>query len=294
MKTELEFTQQALPYFQGLLEEFRGNIEIISTQAWQPMWSASRADAVFTVRQYGQIWQLLVDCKTGTYPTQVAEAIMQLQNVPNNEPYTYPVLVLPWLSETVMKLCSQAGVGCVGLEGNHRLNFGGLYAISRGASKPKTALKTLQSLFQGKSARVLRLMLRQPERHWRMQALAEEAQISLGQIHKVSQALLAKGWLEKRSDGIRIAQADEVISAWRDQPQQRSQRTFYTLKHSAALQKALQPNDGTHWLYSGFSAADWLVAPLEAGGITLAASRLEPGRAVATLAGGVEFGPRRA
>lgn len=35
------------------------------------------------------------------------------------------------------------------------------------------------------------------------------------------------------------------------------------------------------------SAADWLVAPVEAGGITLAASRVEPGRAVATLAGGV-------
>ena len=257
MKTELEFTQQALPYFQGLLEEFRGNIEIVDITR-EPMWPATRADAVFTVEQYGQTWQLLVNCKTGTYPTQVAKAIMQLRDAPNREPNTYPVLVLPWLSETVMKLCSQAGVGCVGLEGNYRLNFGGLYALSRGASKPKTALKTLQSLFQGKSARVLRLMLRQPERHWRMQALAEEAQVSLGQIHKVSQALLTKGWLEKRSDGIRIAQADELISAWRDQPQQRSQRSFYTIKHGAALQKALQPNDGTHWLHAGFSAADWL------------------------------------
>ncbi|MEY2882601.1 MAG: hypothetical protein RL490_325 [Pseudomonadota bacterium] len=35
------------------------------------------------------------------------------------------------------------------------------------------------------------------------------------------------------------------------------------------------------------AAADWLVAPVEAGGITLAASRFEPGRAVATLVGGI-------
>jgi hypothetical protein len=49
-----------------------------------------------------------------------------------------------------------------------------------------------------------------------------------------------------------------LIAEWRGQYRQAPKKTFYTLKHGAGLQKALQPQNSNHWLYAGYSAADWL------------------------------------
>jgi hypothetical protein len=141
---------------------------------------------------------------------------------------TYSVLVLPWLSESVMEQCKQAGVGCLGLNGNYHIAFGGFFATKSGAPKPKSETKALQSLFKGKAARVLRAILRHPNKTWTNRELADTAGVSLGMTHKVKVALEERGWI----DGLRLTQAEELLYEWRDLKPAKPRQTYYTVQHS--------------------------------------------------------------
>jgi hypothetical protein len=205
VKSDLEFEKSAQSYVQDLFSTFQDTLQILNISKHQNLVTEARryqVDSIIRVLQQEQVWDVLVEHKNVAYPSQVAGGILQVQTMQKNRPNTYGILVVPWLSETVMQQCSEAGIGCVGLNGNYRLGFGGFYAISRGASTPKPESKTLQGLFHNKSARVLRWMLRQPEQAWRLQEIANSTGVSLGQIHKITQALLARGWLEKQPQGL--------------------------------------------------------------------------------------------
>jgi hypothetical protein len=250
------FENEAADYFLGWLTQHSQAIRVVSSQL-QTHLGDSRADLLCRVEQNNQEWLLLAEFKNYAYPSQInlSQTILHMKSIKAR--HIYPILILPWLSDSVMKLCQESGIGCIGLNGNHHVAFGGFYAVRSGASTPKAESKALQGLFRGKAARVLRALLRDPAHSWTNRELADAAGVSLGMTHKVKVALLERGWVE----GLRLTQAEELLHEWREQKTTKPRQTFYTLQHGAALEKILQPNTGEHWLYAGYSAANWL-APL--------------------------------
>ena len=59
------------------------------------------------------------------------------------------------------------------LGGNARIAFGGVFIERTVADKPVAEQRELKSLFRPKSAQVLRAMLRDPGRAWRVTELSE-------------------------------------------------------------------------------------------------------------------------
>ncbi len=263
-KTEWDLVQQArekltvvfdaIPDIQ--IQRKQKNARIFKTEQ-----ASLLADFTLEIRNQNTDWQIVVETKNTTYLSHLSTVILQLSQVVKlSSEHIYPVLIVPWLSEQVMGYCANANIGCMDLEGNFRLVFGGIYALSRGAPAPIAEQKSLKSLFSPKSSRVLRTLLRKPKQTWRIQNLAQTAEVSLGHAHKVKLALEERGWLEKQATGIYLSQPKELLEAWSMaySSQNFEKQRFYTLKHGKALSQVLQANDGQHLLYASFSAADWL------------------------------------
>ena len=239
------------------------SVRVPNSKAEQPNVSqavSARRDWVFKVKDQTMTWEIFAEVKNTSHPSRLIGAILRLATLDHPD-HQYGVLIVPWMSEKLMNLCLIHKVGCVDLEGNGVLRFGNIFARSVGNPPPKQETQSLKSLFATKATRVLRLMLRDPNRTWRTQPLADTAEVSLGYIHKITEALNERGWLEKTKQGVRLLDPKEVLETWRDTYTPLPTRTFYTLKHGKVLQEALGENNGQHWIYTGFSAADWL-APL--------------------------------
>jgi hypothetical protein len=69
---------------------------------------------------------------------------------------------------------------------NNTLTFGQVYIEQEGEQNPFAEKRDLRSLYSPKAARVLRVLLTDPKKAWRVQALAEEAEVSLGQVSNVA------------------------------------------------------------------------------------------------------------
>jgi hypothetical protein len=264
-KTEWDLVQQAREKLTAMFDAIP-DIQIQREQKNERIFKTEQAsllaDFTLEISNQNTDWQIVVETKNTTYLSRLSTAILQLSQVVkiSSEHNIYPVLIVPWLSDQVMSYCANANIGCMDLEGNFRLVFGGIYALSRGAPAPMSQQQSLKSLFSPKSSRVLRTLLRNPKQTWRIQNLAQTAEVSLGHAHKVKLALEERGWLEKQAMGIYLSHPKELLEAWTAAYSSQSviKQRFYTLKHGKALNQALQANDGQHWLYASFSAADWL------------------------------------
>ena len=206
---------------------------------------------------------MLLEFKTSGQPRHVREAIHQLSYVSQYFPERpIQIVMAPYLSEEARALCQEAGVAYADLEGNCRIVLDGLFIERSVATKPAAERRELKSLFAPKSARVLRQMLRDPYRTWRVVDLSEEVGVSLGLVSNVRQALLQREWAEADSEGLRLTQPDALLDEWRDayQPPAGEWFSFHTPLHGRAFDDAVRAairRPGRVALAS-FSAAQWL------------------------------------
>jgi hypothetical protein len=169
-----------------------------------------------------------------------------------------------------------AGVGFADLAGNCHLAFGRVYIEKSAAENPFRKRRVQRSLFAAKSERVLRLLLAEPNRMWRVAQLAEKAQVSLGQVSNLRRRLLDQEWAVVEKGGLRLSRPRELLEAWRQAHRLDPERSdsAYTLLHGEALDKALrallaEAGDGRHALLASYSAARWLAPFARVAGVYL-------------------------
>lgn len=209
---------------------------------------------------------LFCDVKSSGQPRHVRLALIQLRNdVVHREQNATPVLIAPYLSHDAQALCREQDVGFLDLAGNARLIFGSVFIERQVASKPVAERRELRSLFKPKSAQVLRVMLRDPHRAWRVTALAEAAAVSLGHVSNVRSGLLDREWARVSDAGLFLSEPGALLDAWRAvyEPPAGTHATFYTTLHGSAFEevarRVLHPDGGTGLAaFASFSAAQWL------------------------------------
>ncbi len=209
---------------------------------------------------------LFCEVKSSGQPRHVRTALMQLRNdVVHHEQNATPVLIAPYLSHDAQALCREQNVGFLDLQGNARLIFGGVFIERQVASKPVAERRGLRSLFKPKSAQVLRVMLRDPHRAWRVTQLAKAAAVSLGHVSNVRSGLLDREWAHVSDDGLFLSEPGALLDAWSAvyEPPAGKHETLYTTLHGSAFEevarRALHADGGTGLAaFASFSAAQWL------------------------------------
>lgn len=211
---------------------------------------------------------LVVEVKSSGEPRFARDAVNQLLQIKHRfaaeDPY--PVFAAPYISDRGADICREAGVGYVDFAGNCLLDFGTVHVQRKGADNPFKRAGDLRSLYARKATRVLRIMLLDPKRSWRLQELADEADVSLGHVHKVKRALEAAEWVASDRDGLRLTEPRELLDAWASEYSFRKNeaRDFYSMERPAKTEAALSSycrESGIRCALTGFSGAN-LVAPM--------------------------------
>jgi hypothetical protein len=156
-------------------------------------------------------------------------------------------------------------VGYLDLYGNARIVFDGIFIKRVVAGSPPAERRELKSLFKPRSAQVLRVLLRDPERAWRVTELAEAAHVSLGHVSNVRVALLGRDWARVSEDGVHLSEPDALLDAWLEEyePPAGKRLGFYTTLHGSAFDDTVRPElraggENGRAILASFSAARWL------------------------------------
>ncbi len=182
-------------------------------------------------------------------------------------PHHYTILAASWLSEQSLQLCADAGTGALDLAGNYRLDFHGYHLERLGFPPPKTVTREVGAYFQGKSLRVIRLLLAQPDRPWSAQQLAEKCLISRGLATSVRNRLIEHDWLTESKRGLRVSNPASLLQTWAEWPEKTATTSLaaHTILHGSRLAEALKsmPDEGRHALLAASSAAEWMAPVLQ-------------------------------
>ncbi|WP_190239730.1 type IV toxin-antitoxin system AbiEi family antitoxin [Pelotomaculum schinkii] len=205
---------------------------------------------------------LIVEVKSNGQPRLVRDAINQLLRYKNALPNSYPVLIAPYISPQSAEICVNEGVGYIDLAGNSRLSFGQVYIYKEGKANPFNHKRDLRSLYSPKATRVLRVLLSNPGREWKMQALAEESEVSLGQVANVKSLLADREWLSFNMNGLLLNKPKQLLFEWAENYDFRRNQVhdFYSLKSVSEIEYELaricdMKNIQYVYVLTGFSGA---------------------------------------
>jgi len=232
-----------------------------------PIAKGLRPDFVLSLFANGEPWQLIVECKSDGQPRHIRSAALQVKDYVRQiaNAHTYPMVMAPFISPASAEICKEAGVGFADLAGNCHIAFDRVFIDRSVAENPYRKRRVQRSIFSPKSARILRLLLADPASVWRVAQLAEQAQVSLGQVSNLRRRLLDEEWAALEKEGLRIAKPRELLDAWRQayRPEPLRSQSFYTLLHGEALDSAVraalaEAGQGEHALLFSYSAGRWL------------------------------------
>ncbi len=209
---------------------------------------------------------LVCEVKNSGQPRIVREALLRLRDsVATFGTAAVPMLIAPYLSPLAQALCRYNGVAYLDEVGNARLALDDIFIERRSDSRPAADRRALRSLFRPRSAQVLRVLLRDPRRAWRVIDLARAADVSLGHVSNVRKGLLDREWAQLSASGLHLSAPDRLLDAWRDDYREPAgeHHAFYTVLHGAAFERAARevlgaPSGEGKALFSSFSAAQWL------------------------------------
>ncbi len=162
----------------------------------------------------GRAVTILVEAKNSGEPRLARDAVNQLLRFRSGKPDAYPVFLAPYISPAAGGICKDAGAGYIDLAGNCYLAFGSVFISREGRKNPYASARKLKSLYQPVSSRVLRVLLSDPRKAWKTQPLSDEANVSLGQIANVKQALKDREWIEEGPDGFRLRNPEQLLAEW--------------------------------------------------------------------------------
>ena len=257
------------------------NIEIIGVRHEQHLESVHQLDARIDLGHDGSRYALLMEIKSNGAPRFARSAIYQLESYiahlhrsehQDDTGQFIPMLVSSYLSPESRSICLDHNVAYLDLYGNAHLAFGPVYIERSVPDRPKSEARAQRSLFTPRAGAILRVLLRDPARAWRVTDLAEAANASLGHVSNVRKALLDREWVEVREDGLVLVQPDALLKSWRENYRQPAGHHIsgYTVLHGNLLRNRLSGslNPGPQpprAICASNSAAEW-IAPYVRGG----------------------------
>ena len=270
------------------------SVEVESVEYERKVGGAYGADGLIGLSYPGGSCALVIEVRSNGAPRFVRSGVHLLESCvarlrqsseANGGRRLIPVLVSPYLSPESRAICTDHDVAYLDLAGNARLAFDTVYIERTVADKPRSETRALRSIFTPKAAAILRVLLRDPDRAWRVADLAAQANASYGHVSNVRKALLEREWLEVRDDGAVLIQPHALLHMWRDNYHRPAGQsiTGYTHLHGRQLDERLRGKlnpypERPRAVYSLHCAAQWLAPFTRSGTQTFYAD--EPGAAV--------------
>src|SRR5213594_3592950 len=173
------------------------------------------ADLLAKFQLAGQEHTLVVEVSSLGQPRQIRASVTRLEEIRRELPDAYPVAAAVYIGPQSARILKDNNLGFVDLSGNCYLAFENVLIEKEGKRNVRPSTRPLRSLFAPRATRVVRVLLAEPQRAWRLEELAKAAQVSLGHSHNVMSRLEDLRWVERdREQRIHLGKPFDLLQAW--------------------------------------------------------------------------------
>ena len=173
----------------------------------------------------------------------------------------YHLIAAPYISETSEDICDKFNLGYIDAAGNCKFQYHSLFIHVTGNKNKEIAKRALKSIFERSSvvsSKILRFLIQDTQKIWRMKEIAEECDCSIGQVAKVKDFLINHAWMEQSQDGIKLIEIEKLLKEWSQIYDNRENETIetYTLDNIPEFEAKLQQmkmERGIDYYLTGFA-----------------------------------------
>ncbi len=179
--------------------------------------AGQRADLTVKFRLGEQEHALVVELSSLGQPRQIRAAVTRLAEIRRELPGSYPVAAAVYIGPQSARILKSNNLGYVDLSGNCYLALENVLIEKEGKRNVRPSTRPLRSLFAPRATRVVRVLLVDPARGWRLEELARAAGVSLGHAHNVVKRLEELAWVARDEDQrFRLGKPADLLESWAD------------------------------------------------------------------------------
>src|SRR3990170_4698972 len=130
------------------------------------------ADLLLKFRLGTQEHTLVLEVSSLGQPRQIRAAVTRLQEVQRGLPGAYPVAAAVYIGPQSARILKSNSLGYIDLSGNCYLAFEPVLIEKEGKRNVRPSSRPLRSLFAPRATRVVRILLTDPARIWKLEELA--------------------------------------------------------------------------------------------------------------------------
>jgi len=212
------------------------------------------------IRLNDGVMSLIAEVKSSGQPRLAREAVNQMLRYKSKVPDAYFVFIAPYISPKAAEICESEGIGYLDLSGNCLLSFDKVFIQKTDYPNRFKEKRDLKSLYTPKAERLLRVLLSNPGKNWKIKELAVESDISLGQASNVKKILFDREFLSGKRGEFSLKDPLALLREWAENYDYRKNgvQEFYSLKSVTEIENALAAycnNKKIKYALSGFSGA---------------------------------------
>ena len=158
---------------------------------------------------------MAVDVVSLGQPRQIRAAVTKMAEIRKAMPAAYPVAASVYIGSQSARILKDNNLGFVDLSGNCYLAFEHVHIEKEGKRNVRPSTRPLRSLFAPRATSVVRVLLAEASRAWRLEELAKAAAVSLGHSHNVVKRLEDLRWVERdAAQRIHLGKPADLLQAW--------------------------------------------------------------------------------
>src|SRR2546428_9086308 len=173
------------------------------------------ADLMVKFRLGEQEYLLIAEVCSLGQPRQIRAAVTRLSDIRREVPAAYPLAAAVYIAPQSARILKTKNFGYVDLSGNCYVALENALIEKEGKRNVRPSTRPLRSLFAPRATRVIRVLLVEPNRAWRLEELGRAAEVSLGHSHNVIKRLEELAWLERDdSQRFRLSKPADLLEGW--------------------------------------------------------------------------------
>ena len=157
----------------------------------------------------------VVECKNSAQLGNISTAVEQLSRYQSQWDNTIKLLAVPFMGESGMNKCAEAGISWIDLSGNADVSGPGLRLYVRGKENKFKQPGRKENIFAPKSSRIARRLLYHPERAFTQRELALESGLGEGFVSRIVKTLEEQSLIIRTPEGrITARNRSVLLDAW--------------------------------------------------------------------------------
>lgn len=235
----------------SVLKELLGRVPVV-----EDIQIADESEHGFTVilqeRGSGS-FEIHVTCLKRAVPSSVKEVVSQSNG------QLYCIIMAPYISDASAKICETYGVGYCDLSGNCLIQMDSIYISNKGNPNRYPVENHAKTIFKS-SAKITSLILRElmkdVSKRWKIKELAEKVGCSIGMVSRVKTYLCEQSWAAMDYSGLHITDAESLMKEWSRAYEIPEAISCYTIESIPRFEEkcyAAYRNNGVSLCLTGFS-----------------------------------------